>query len=117
MLVYVDDVLAISHDPGEIMKIIGMTFEIKNDEYGPPTQYLGADVETFTLQDGSKAWSFLSTSYVRNAVDTVKRLLAEDGRELKSGARPHKGTCHRDTNLSSIPPRNATSNTCRDTNS
>ena len=91
LLVYVDDVLALSHDPGGIMKQIGTSFEIKNDEYGPPTQYLGADVEQFTLRDGSKAWSLLSTSYVKNAIETVTRLLAEDGRELKSGARPHKG--------------------------
>ena len=55
LLVYVDDVLAISHDPGAIMKMIGKRFEIKNDEYGPPKQYLGADVEQFQLPDGSVA--------------------------------------------------------------
>ena len=33
LLVYVDDTLAISHDPGEIIEKIGMRFEIKNDEY------------------------------------------------------------------------------------
>ena len=73
------------------MEMIGKRFEIKNDEYGPPKQYLGADVELFQLPDGSTAWSLLSTSYVRAAVDTIKRLLAEDGRDLKSGKRPHKG--------------------------
>ena len=55
LLVYVDDVLAISHDPNAIMEKIGMRFEIKNDEWGPPTRYLGADVEKFTLPDGSTA--------------------------------------------------------------
>ena len=91
LLVYVDDVLAISHDPGTIMERIGKTFEIKNDEYGPPTEYFGTNVEMFTLDDGSRAWSLLSTSYVKNALETVTRLLAEDGRELKTGARSHKG--------------------------
>ena len=91
LLVYVDDVLAISHDPEEIMKQIGKRFEIKNDEYGPPKTHLGADVELFTLPDGTRAWSLFSTSYVNSAVETVKALLAEDGRELKSGKRPHKG--------------------------
>ena len=33
----------------------------------------------------------MSTSYVTSAVETVKTLLAEEGRELKSGKRPHKG--------------------------
>ena len=73
------------------MEMIGKRFEIKNDEYGPPKQYLGADVELFQLPDGSTAWSLLSTSYVRAAVDTIKRLLAEERRDLKSGKRPHKG--------------------------
>ena len=91
LLVYVDDVLAISHDPEQIMEQIAKRFEIKNDEYGPPKSYLGGDVELFTLPDGSKAWSLLSTSYVKAAVETVQRLLAEDGRELKTGKRPHKG--------------------------
>ena len=91
LLVYVDDILAISHDPESIMKRIGMRFEIKNDEYGPPKTYLGGDIEKFQLPDGKVAWSLLSTSYVASAIDTVKRLLLEDGRELKSGKRPHKG--------------------------
>ena len=91
LLVYVDDVLAISHDPGTIMEMIGHRFEIKNDEWGPPTRYLGANVEQFQLPDGSMAWSLLSTDYVKAAVETVKRLLWEDGRELKTGKRSHKG--------------------------
>ena len=91
LLVYVDDVLAVSHDPKAIMEMIGKRFEIKNDEYGPPSRYLGGDIEKFHLPDGTSAWSMTSCSYVKAAVDTVKDLLAEDGRELKSGKRPHKG--------------------------
>lgn len=86
-----DDVLAISHDPNDIMQMIGEQFEIKNDKYGPPKTYLGADIEQFQLTDRRKAWSLLSTPYVTSAVETVKALLAEDGRELKTGKRPHKG--------------------------
>ena len=91
LLVYVDDVLAVSHDPGAIMKMIGMRFEIKNDEWGPPKRYLGADVELFQLPNGRFAWSLGSYSYVVAAVQTVRDLLAEDGRDLKTGKRPHKG--------------------------
>ena len=32
LLVYINDVLAISHDPEAIMKVIGQGFEIKNNE-------------------------------------------------------------------------------------
>ena len=80
LLVYVDDVLAISHDPEAIMKVIGQGFEIKNNEWGRPTRYLGADVELFQLPTGMKAWSLHCKSYVKAAVDTVKDLLSEDGR-------------------------------------
>lgn len=72
LLVYVDDVLAISHDPGEIMKTIGSKFEIKNGDVAPPTQYLGADISKFQLPDGRSAWSMSSHSYCKAAVDTVK---------------------------------------------
>ena len=83
LLVYVDDVLAISHDPGAIMKTIGLGFVIKNDEWGPPKQYLGADIEQFDLPEGRKAWSIHCTTYIKSAIETVKDLLAEDNRKLK----------------------------------
>lgn len=91
LLVYVDDVLACSHDPSKIMKSIGEKFEIKNDEYGTPTQYLGADVQKLQADDGRIVWALSSESYIKGAIDTVQRLLAEDGRQLKSGKRNHKG--------------------------
>ena len=86
LLVYVDDVLAVSCDPESIMKQIGAGFDIKNDEWGPPTRYLGADVEQFTVGKNSadKAWSFHSKTYVKAAVATVEDLLNENGRKLKS---------------------------------
>ena len=44
------------------------------------------------LPDGTLAWSLTSCSYVKSAVEveTLKALLVEDRRELKSGTRPHK---------------------------
>ena len=83
LLVYVNDVLAIStisHDPSAIMEVIGKGFEIKNNKWGRPTRYLGADMELFTKPDGMKAWSLHCKSYVLSAVED---LLAEDGRKLK----------------------------------
>ena len=89
MLVYVDDCLVVSHKPEEVMKAIGKEFEIKNDEYGPPEYYLGAGVEKFRTDNGATCWSMKSDKYVKNAVQTVEDLLAEDGRELKGGKRNH----------------------------
>jgi Reverse transcriptase (RNA-dependent DNA polymerase) len=83
LLIYVDDVLALSLDPTAIMKDIGKQFTIKDGKYGPPTTYLGANIEKYQLDDGSYAWSMTSKHYVKMLIETISDLLAEDGRELK----------------------------------
>ena len=47
LLVYVDDVLVVSHNPGKIMEAIGLEFEIKNNFCGPPTTYLGVGISKY----------------------------------------------------------------------
>lgn len=91
LLVYVDDVLCISGNPQAVMDMIGKKFEIKNGDVSEPKIYLGADVEKFQLPNGRSVWSMHSKTYVKGAVETVRNLLAEDGRQLKTGKRPHKG--------------------------
>ncbi|KAL7549949.1 hypothetical protein ACHAWF_013200 [Thalassiosira exigua] len=93
LLVYVADVLAISHDPEVIIKAIGERFGIKNDEYGPPTTYLGDKLQQFTVpnSDNEKAWSLLSTEYVKATVENVENMLKEEGRKFKTvGGDKHK---------------------------
>ncbi len=85
LLVYVDDVLVVSHAPDDIMKSIGGQFEIKNNDYGPPTTYLGAGISQVQLNDGSMCWSMESQQYMQAAIGMIKLLLLEDGQELKGG--------------------------------
>ncbi len=73
------------------MKQIGNEFEIKNGEYGPPTSYLGAEVLKVQLGNAEQCWSMDSKKYVKAAVDVVRGLLAEDGRELKMSKSKHEG--------------------------
>ena len=62
------------------------------NKYGPPKLYLGAGIERFNIPDSPvKAWSMESKKYVKAAVETIKDLLAEDGRELKGSKREHAG--------------------------
>jgi hypothetical protein len=91
LLVYVDDVLVISHAPEELMKQIGSKFEIKNGKYGPPTSYLGAGISKVQLSNGKERWSLDSKKYVKAAIDIVRGLPAEDGRELKTSKSKHEG--------------------------
>ena len=73
------------------MKGIAAEFVIENNEWGPPEFYLGAGIEKVTMPGAQDMWSMKSDKYVKNAVQTVKDLLAEDGRELKGGKRSHAG--------------------------
>jgi hypothetical protein len=80
LLVYVNDVLVVSHAPEEVMKSIREQFEIKNGEFGPPMKYLGAGISQVQLNDGNMCWSMESQKYVKAAIDTINALLLEDGR-------------------------------------
>jgi hypothetical protein len=91
LLVYVDDVLVVSHAPEELMKQIGSKFEIKNGEYSPPTSYLEAGISKVQLSNGKECWSLDSKKYVKAVVDIVRGLLAEDGLELKTSKSKHEG--------------------------
>ncbi|KAL7523011.1 hypothetical protein ACHAWF_000314 [Thalassiosira exigua] len=70
------------------METIGKRFEIKNDEYGPPTTYLGGELQQFTIPDSNneRPWSLLSTKYVKAAVANVETMLKEEGREFKTAS-------------------------------
>lgn len=94
LLVYVNDIMCISHMPMEVMEKIGNTYEIKEGEISPPKIYLGAGTEQFQLPGGRMAWSsMVSKQYVLVAVETVRNLLLDDGQELKppSAKKAHKG--------------------------
>lgn len=97
LLCYVDDVLLVSDAPDIVMEQIKLEYRLKDDSYGAPKTYLGAEIEKFTIvhDDGqvTEAWSFKSEQYVKNAVSTVEDMLREDGRELKTNwkSRKHSG--------------------------
>ena len=83
-LVYVDDVLIISHKPDSIADEIDNHYKIKPGSRGAPERYLGADVAKVQTGGGHEVWSTSSKSYVQNAVKVVENLLREDGLELHS---------------------------------
>ena len=99
ILVYVDDVLIISHSPQEHLETIKATYELNPNSIGPPKRYLGADVEKTTRPNdssGREYWSFSAKTYVMNAVKNVSTLLLEEGRFLKNKAStPFPSTTYR----------------------
>ena len=99
LLVYVDDVLIISHNPNVHLEAIQAQYELNPASIGPPNRYLGADVKRVTRPGdptGREYWAFSANTYVKNAVRNVKLLLQADGRNLKSTAKsPFSSTTYR----------------------
>ena len=86
LLVYVDDVLAISHDPKPLIEEIGKMYELKKGSVGPPTRYLGATISKFQIpgvKTGREYWAMSAREYVQEAVRIVKDLLTKEGKTLK----------------------------------
>jgi hypothetical protein len=86
LLIYVDDILCVSHDPKPVMDEIGKLYTVKKESVGVPECYLGANIEKFQLPDGRESWSMLSHQYVQNVVKIVEGLLAQEGMKLKGKA-------------------------------
>jgi hypothetical protein len=88
ILVYVDDVLIISHSPQAHLERKTIC-ELNPSRIGPPKWYLGADVDKVLRPvdlTGQEYWSFSEYTYVKNAVHNVTLMLAEEERELRSTA-------------------------------
>ena len=90
VLVYVDDALAISHDPKSIMDYLSSRYTLKKGSVKEPTEYLGAEIRKHYLvnPDGSQStkprWAMSSGLYVKCAPADVEGELAEIGQTLKS---------------------------------
>ncbi len=98
VLCYVDDVLAISHNPMETMQGIQGKFKLKNDKIVEPDIYLGAQLGKMTTAEGVDCWTMSSDKYCKDAVENVEEMLQKDGKRLpskcvtplKSGYRPEE---------------------------
>lgn len=71
VLAYVDDILAISHEPTAIMENLKTRFKFKNDAVEEPSNYLGARLAKKTL-NGRHVWTMTSVDYIKAAIANVK---------------------------------------------
>ena len=84
MLVYVDDLLYISHDTKPIMDSIKGTYRLKEDSLKPPDKYLGATIKVHTDEQGYECWAMSSDEYVAHAVKSLEsELESESGGKVK----------------------------------
>jgi hypothetical protein len=74
VLMYVDDILAISCDPNAILEDVQKTFKLKNDKIEPPEFYLGAKLQEKPI-NGLNCWTITSQDYVKAAVKNVEEAI------------------------------------------
>ena len=88
LFVYVDDILALSHQATESIQEIMAYFKAKDSSIKPPEIYLGADVAKIQTPDGKEVWLTSPHTYVKNSIFVVEQLLEEegDGYVLKTNA-------------------------------
>jgi hypothetical protein len=86
VLCYVDDVLAISHEPEMVMEYLATKYTLKAGTVREPTEYLGAEVKKFYLPDdpAKPRWAMSSDLYVKRAIADVERELLQAGQKLRT---------------------------------
>jgi hypothetical protein len=88
VLIYVDDILAVSEKPDRIMETLSGLYKFKEDpktrkKYGPPDRYLGANVGKYKLPGATKEhWYMSSDDYVKAAVTNVENELFKVGQRF-----------------------------------
>lgn len=87
VLVYTDDILAVSMKPKDIMAMLDQHYLIKPSSIGPPTTYLGADIGRFTIEgDPKPKWTMSAGKYMKNQLKEIEKWLSDHDMKLKTRA-------------------------------
>jgi hypothetical protein len=82
ILVYVDDILVISHDPNQAMTTIRLTYRLK-EEPTPPKSYLETTIKEWHISgDLQPVWSMNSQHYIKEAIRCLEAELQKSGKML-----------------------------------
>jgi hypothetical protein len=76
ILIYVDEILCVHHDPGSPLANLDEYFKMKEGSIQVPTFYLRNKLKKTVLPNGVVAWGMISSKYVQSAVQNVKEYLA-----------------------------------------
>ena len=87
ILVYVDDVLCISHNPKEPLLEIAKSLKFKKDKMEPPEIYLGGRLKLKQL-NGKSMWTLSSKDYVKAAIEIVERGARLRGLKVPNSSTP-----------------------------
>jgi hypothetical protein len=82
LLVYVDDILVVSHNTQSVMDTLSEHYTLKAERVRPPKEYLGSDISTFDISPtetapASTCWLMSAETYIKHAVKDAKRTIGE----------------------------------------
>jgi hypothetical protein len=72
ILVYIDDVLVLSHQATWILKTFEKQYEYKLKNVGPPKRYLGARISKYNIE-GTQTWAISAQDYLEKAIPVVEQ--------------------------------------------
>jgi hypothetical protein len=76
ILIYVEEILCVHHDPGAPLAKLYEYFKMKEGSIKVPTFYLGAKMKKSVLPNGVVDWGMNSSKYVQSAVQNIQDYLA-----------------------------------------
>ena len=89
LVVYVDDIICISHEPETYMNHLQNAYRLRDIKV--PDKFLGTDIKVWDYQDDEgihkKCWALGSSTYVKEAVNVVERLMNKHGLKYPSTRR------------------------------
>jgi hypothetical protein len=83
VLVYVDDILSFAKDPKMTMDELGKLYELKPERVKEPNFFSVPIRRRSNLLNDKVKWAMGSQMYVKNTVEVVESLIAEDNPEAK----------------------------------
>ena len=89
VLVYIDDILCVSHDPRSIMNDLEKRYTIKPESIKDPDEYLGSEIRHYTIPDtddpeNKPRWAMSSDKYVKRAISEIETELSKVGQKLRT---------------------------------
>jgi hypothetical protein len=104
ILIYVDDILCVHHDPGTSLAQIDKYFKTKPGSIMEPTFYLVAKLKKTVMLNGLVAWGMSSSKYAQAAVQNVQEYLKENGESKlkKKASAPFEATSRAEIDESQV---------------
>jgi hypothetical protein len=72
ILVYVDDLLVVSHEARSILTKLEKDYNYRLKDVGPPKRYLGGTIGTYDL-NGTQTWSLSAQEYLEKALPIIEK--------------------------------------------